>query len=66
MCDGKDNVLLIAFEMEVDLIAFEMEGQPWAFDRHLVALQGYDGSVPIHDLAFKKTTFWVQNHNLPF
>jgi len=38
VCDGKDNVLLIAFEMEVDAEKV-LQGQPWAFDRHLVALQ---------------------------
>lgn len=58
VCDGKDNVLLIAFEMEVDAEKV-IQGQPWVFDRHIVALQRYDGSVPIHDLVFKTTTFWV-------
>lgn len=65
VCDGKDNVLLISFEMEMDAEKV-IQGQQWAFDRHLVALQRYDGAVPIQQLAFKSATFWVQIHNLPF
>lgn len=65
VCDGKDNVLLIAFELEVDAEKV-LQGQPWAFDRHLVVLQRYDGSEPVHHLVFKSVTFWVQIHNLPF
>lgn len=65
VCDGKDNVLLIAFELEVDTEKV-LQGQPWAFDRHLVVLQRYDGLEPVHHLVFKSVTFWVQIHNLPF
>ena len=65
VCDGKDNVLLIAFELEVDTEKV-LQGQPWAFDRHLVVLQRYDGSEPVHHLVFKSVTFWVQIRNLPF
>lgn len=36
------------------------------FDKHLVALQRYDGLVPVHNLSFEKIVFWVQIHNLPF
>ena len=56
VCDGKDNVLLIAFEMEVDTKKV-LQGQPWAFDRHLVAVQRYDGAEPVHHLVFKSATF---------
>ena len=65
MSDEKDNVVLVSFELDVDTEKV-FQGQPWAFDRHLVALQRYDGSVPIQNLVFKKTMFWVQIHNLPF
>ncbi|KAK9985087.1 hypothetical protein SO802_034612 [Lithocarpus litseifolius] len=65
VCKGKENVLLIAFQMEADAKKV-VQGQPWAFDRHLVVVQQYDGSVPIQDLVFKTTTFWIQIHNLPF
>ena len=65
MSDEKDNVVLVSFEL--DVVAKKVfQGQPWAFDSHLVALQRYDGSLPIQNLVFKKTMFWVQIHNLPF
>ena len=60
-----DNILLIAFEAEVDAEKV-IQGEPWVFDRHLVVLQRYDGSVPVTDLCFDRTSFWVQIHNLPF
>lgn len=60
-----DNILLISFELEVDAEKV-LQGEPWAFDRHLVALQRYDGSCPVQELRFDRTFFWVQIHNLPF
>ena len=60
-----DNILLIAFEWEVDAEKV-LQGEPWVCDRHLVVLQRYDGSAPVTDLSFERTTFWVQIHNLPF
>ena len=65
VCEGKDNILLIEFEMEANAVKV-IQGQPWAFDRNLVVMQRYDGSVHVQDLAFKSTTFWIQIHNLPF
>ena len=65
VCEGKDNILLIDFEMEADAEKV-VQGQPWAFDRHLVVVQRYDGSIQVQDLAFKSTTFWIEIHNLPF
>ncbi|XP_030970522.1 uncharacterized protein LOC115990895 [Quercus lobata] len=65
VCEGIDNVLLFDFEMEADAEKV-MQGQPWAFDRHLVVVQRYDGSIPVQDIEFKTTTFWIQIHNLPF
>ena len=59
------NIQLISFELEVDAEKF-LQGEPWAFDRHLVVLQWYDGSCPVQDLSFDRTLFWVQIHNLPF
>ena len=43
-----------------------LQGEPWAFDRHLVALQKYDGTTPTQDLSFTTAKFWVQLHNLPY
>ena len=43
-----------------------LQGEPWAFDKHSVVLQQYNGSCPVQDLSFDGTSFWVQIHNLPF
>nr|XP_023870320.1 uncharacterized protein LOC111982935 [Quercus suber] len=51
--------------MEVDAEKV-LQGQPWAFDKHLVAVQRYEGAEPVQHLVFKSATFWVQIHNLPF
>ncbi|XP_023920956.1 uncharacterized protein LOC112032426 [Quercus suber] len=51
--------------MEVDAEKV-IQGQPWAFDKHLVALLPYDGAVPVNELVFESATFWVQIHNFPF
>lgn len=56
--DGGNNVLLIAFELEVDAEKV-IQGEPWVFDRYLVALERYDGWVLVHNLSFENTAFWV-------
>ena len=60
-----ENILLIAFELEI-VAEKVLQGEPWVFDRHLVVLQRYDGSSPVQELSFVRTSFWVQIHNLPF
>ena len=62
---GGENILLFAFELEVDAERV-IQGEPWAFDRHLVVFEKFDDYAPIHTLGFKSTAFWVQIHNLPF
>ena len=62
---GGENILLFAFELEVDAERV-FQSEPWAFDRHLVIFERYDGYSPLHTLGFKVTAFWVQIHNLPF
>ncbi|XP_030964038.1 uncharacterized protein LOC115985211 [Quercus lobata] len=63
--DAGGNVFLFDFELEVDA-AKVMMGEPWAFNRHLVVMERYDGSTPIRDLKFSTMSFWVQIHDLPF
>ena len=62
---GGENIPLFAFELEVDADQV-IQGKPWAFDRHLVVFERFDGYTSIHALGFKTTAFWVQIHNLPF
>ena len=62
---GCENILLFAFELEVDAERV-IQGEPRAFDRHLVVFERFDGYTYIQSLGFKKTVFWVQIHNIPF
>ena len=55
---GGENILLFAFELEVDDERV-IQGKPWAFNRHLVVFERFDGYTSIQSLGFKKTTFWV-------
>nr|POE69952.1 hypothetical protein CFP56_57753 [Quercus suber] len=63
--DAKNNHVVFTFELEEDVEKVLM-GEPWSFDRHLVAFTRYDGSVPVQDLHFDRVSFWVQIHRLPF
>lgn len=51
-----NNVLLFAFELEVD-VEEVLLGEPWSFDRHLVVFQRLDGSKSLKDLDFKLCSF---------
>lgn len=63
--DAKHNHVVFTFELEEDVEKVLM-GEPWSFDRHLVAFIQYDGSVPVQDLHFDRVSFWVQIHRLLF
>ena len=56
MSDGGNNIALIAFELEVD-VEKVLQGEPWAFDRHLVAFLRYDGTVSVQNLRFFEDDF---------
>ena len=62
---GGENILLFAFELEVD-VERVIQGELWAFDKYLFVFENFEGYAPIHTLGFKTTAFWVQIHNLPF
>ena len=62
---GGENILLFAFELEVD-VERVIQGEPWAFDRHLAVFERVDSYTSIQTLGFKKTAFYVQIHDLPF
>ena len=63
--DAKHNYVVFTFELEEDVEKVLM-GEPWLFDRHLVAFVRYNDSVPVQDLHFEKVSFWVQTHHLSF
>ena len=62
---GGEIILLFALELDVDAERV-IQGEPWAFDKHLVVFEKFEGYAPIHSLGFKTMAFWVQIHNLPF
>ena len=42
-----------------------LKGEPWSFDKNLVALKKVSKHTDMRSLVFDKTSFWVQIHNLP-
>ena len=42
-----------------------LAGEPWSFDKYLVAMQKFDGSKDVRDMSFEHATFWIQVHDLP-
>ena len=60
----KEQRVLFVFDNLGDVYRI-LQNQPWSFDKHLVMLQRYNSDVPICDLIFKTTLFWVQVHNIP-
>ena len=58
-----NNTVLFIFESldEVDKI---LRSQLWSFDKHLIVMQRYSGEVPVQEIRFTKTPFWVQVHDI--
>ena len=61
--DVGNRVVLFVFEDSVDAERIIM-GEPWSYDKFLVLLQRLDKSVPVKELRFNMTRFWVQLHDL--
>jgi len=59
-----DHKLLFTFNNEKD-VGRILVSDPWSFDKHLVVIQKYDGSSPLQDIKFDRTTIWVQIHGIP-
>ncbi|XP_023897384.1 uncharacterized protein At4g02000-like [Quercus suber] len=64
ICNQKDHRVLFVFDNlgDVDRI---LKNQPWSFDKYLVMLQRCNSEIPVRDLVFKTTLFWVQVHDIP-
>ena len=61
--DVGNCVVLFVLEDSVDAERIIM-GEPWSYDKFLVSLQRLDKSVPVKELRFNMTRFWVQLHDL--
>ena len=59
-----NNTILFVFE-SLDGVDKILKSQPWSFDKHLIVMQRYLGDVPVQEISFTKTPFWVQVHNIP-
>ena len=60
---GSHMVLFVFLDkMDTDRVLL---GEPWSYDKHLVALRRMEKKVAIKDLVFDQTFFWVQVHDLP-
>lgn len=62
--DMGNHMMLFVFSDAADIDRV-LQGEPWTFDKHLVALKKMEKSNAIKELDFSKTSFWVQVHNLP-
>ena len=59
---GNHRVMFV-FTNEED-VARVMQGEPWSFDKHLVALKWVEKNALIQNVIFDRTTFWIQVHDI--
>ena len=62
--DVGDNMVLIEFEEAADLECVLL-GEPWSYDKYLIAFHRLSHEIAVEDLPFNLVDFWVQIHNLP-
>jgi hypothetical protein len=60
----QDNIWLFEFTDKDDKERV-LEGRPWSFDRHILVLNDFDGSIPPSQMEFTHSPFWVQVHDMP-
>ncbi|XP_059457118.1 uncharacterized protein LOC132186993 [Corylus avellana] len=60
----QDNVWLFEF-VDLDDKKRVMEGRPWSFDRQILVLNDFDGSIPPAQMQFTHSPFWIQVHDMP-
>ena len=54
----KENRVLFVFDNLGDMDRI-LKNRAWSFDKLLVMLQRYNSDIPVRDLVFKTTLFWV-------
>jgi hypothetical protein len=59
-----DNLWLFEFG-EVDDMRRVLDGRPWSYDRHMLVLTKFDGSIPPMQMKFVHSPFWIQVHDMP-
>ncbi|XP_042954760.1 uncharacterized protein LOC122291187 [Carya illinoinensis] len=59
------NFFLIEFQLLSDKDKV-LQGRPWSFDRHLVFMKEFEGTLSLSEVHFVSEPFWIQVHNLPF
>ena len=57
--DMGNHLVLFSFFDSLDVVRV-MQGEPWSFNKHLVAVQSMDRHEDITSLDFSRTSFWVQ------
>jgi hypothetical protein len=61
--DLKDNVWLFEFADKNDKRRV-MNGKPRSFDRHMLVLNEFDGSIKSSQLEFTRSPLWIQVHDM--
>lgn len=41
------------------------EERPWSFDWQILVLNEFDGRIPVTQVEFTHSSFWVQVHDMP-
>ena len=62
--DMGNHCVLFAFKGETDIEKI-LAGEPWSFDKNLVALKRVLRPALVKGLVFDNVRFWVQVHDLP-
>jgi hypothetical protein len=60
----QENVWIFEFE-DVGDKERVLEGRPWSFDRQILVLYDFDGSIPPAQMKFTHSPFWIQVHDMP-
>jgi hypothetical protein len=60
----QDNIWLFEFTDKDDKDRV-LEGRPWSFDRQIIVLNDFVGSIPPSQMEFTHSPFWIQVHDMP-